>query len=318
MTRRRRWLKLAPVLAVVVMLANGACSGRGGGDLATGDVASAADTGPVAVITEDPTCIEFSAFTIDAGNKLDAGFNKVDASIPASSWSEQTRQAYESGRGALTEYADRVVGLSKKTPHRVMRELYGQLTAYYRAFVAEIDGYTPDDLRLLDIANNAYASLNTICRAVGNQSAPRIASQVAAAAPPTSIAPVGDVDNPQKMLTATLELCPTWAARNDLVYQKTSVWETISHDNPASKWNSLEKTTYDKVAQLMARSVYEVNKIGRSSGNPLVEDFLVLAAQYQDAFLQALPTYEPEDLALYSTQQNLGKLVGSACDSVKG
>ena len=45
----------------------------------------------------------------------------------------------------------------------------------------------------------------------------------------------------------------------------------------------------------MSANADEMERLGRQSGNPTFEDIAVLAAQYQRAYVTALPTYTSAD-----------------------
>jgi hypothetical protein len=62
----------------------------------------------------------------------------------------------------------------------------------------------------------------------------------------------------------------------------------------------------------------ELEQIARSSGNPVMEDFLVMAAQYYRAYVGAIPTYNNADNQLYEVAQKSRVAVVSACDLVQG
>ena len=60
----------------------------------------------------------------------------------------------------------------------------------------------------------------------------------------------------------------------------------------------------------------DVERLGRSSGNPVLEDFAVLAAQYRRAYVLALSSYTSVDNYLANASTNLVKSVYSACKAV--
>ena len=129
--------------------------GDGGGDTSppgeTYGLASAGDTGPVNVITEDPSCAAWrkvNARLADSQN----GWAERDPSIPGADWTPNQRAQHEAVARAMSDAADQSVPLAKLTPHRVMRELYEQFIAYARAYGDAIPSYTPIDNHLASIA----------------------------------------------------------------------------------------------------------------------------------------------------------------------
>ena len=126
--------------------------GSGGGGSAASisavpsDIASANDTGPVAIITEDPTCKAY----IDIYNSLASiqsnGWNAERRTLgPSSEWTPDQRSHVQAVVTALRNAAEQIVPLAKQTPHRVMRELYEQFVAYGRGYADSSTSYTPVD-----------------------------------------------------------------------------------------------------------------------------------------------------------------------------
>ena len=64
---------------------------------------------------------------------------------------------------------------------------------------------------------------------------------------------------------------------------------------------------------MMTAHADDLEKMGRHSDNPMLEDFAVLSAQYQRAFVKALPTYTPADNYLGEAATFLASTVNSAC-----
>src|SRR4051794_13454949 len=125
-------LAVIAVTVVITVLVVGKNSGGGESPTPTNgngsDFASANDKGPANIIDGDPTCDSWSR----VGTALTAAEEKVawasrDRSIPASAWTPEQRNMYESVGKAMNDAADQTVGLVKLTPHRVMRELYEQI-----------------------------------------------------------------------------------------------------------------------------------------------------------------------------------------------
>jgi hypothetical protein len=111
---RRSWLWLTVGIVVVGTLVFGAI--RYGSERHP-SAASAGDTGPIAVITSDPTCAEFLPTNIEV-------FEKLRSKDP------DVRNL--KSVGAPLEV---IAGLAQKTHHRVTRELYEQYIAYTYALL---------------------------------------------------------------------------------------------------------------------------------------------------------------------------------------
>lgn len=57
-------------------------------------------------------------------------------------------------------------------------------------------------------------------------------------------------------------------------------------------------------------------QLGRRSGNPTLEDFAVLSAQYSRAYVQGLQSYVPADRYLYKTASYSNGAINAACQAV--
>lgn len=57
-------------------------------------------------------------------------------------------------------------------------------------------------------------------------------------------------------------------------------------------------------------------QLGRRSGNPTLEDFAVLSAEYNRAYVQALPTYVRADGYLNDTASYSSGVIATACEAV--
>jgi hypothetical protein len=63
----------------------------------------------------------------------------------------------------------------------------------------------------------------------------------------------------------------------------------------------------------MSNHADELERLGRQSDNPTLEDIAVLAAQYQRAYVAALPNYTSADNFLSETATLLAKAIDWAC-----
>src|ERR1700722_18947787 len=205
---------LATVVAVVLLFGGGgsgvpkgAQSDNGSGQEGAAAVASAKDTGPVAVITEDPSCAGWASINNELAHSGDGLWNERDRSVPASAWTPKLRAQFIAAAQSMRGAAAQAVGLVKLTPHRVMRELYQQFIAYARAYAERVPKYTPADNNLAGAANSASSALGSICAAITDGPAAARGPLVPPAAPPSDIAPVGNPANPQPFLTTTNPVC---------------------------------------------------------------------------------------------------------------
>src|ERR1700753_1516775 len=99
---------LATIVAAVLLFGDGGSGPKGGSDNGPGQetaaVASARDTGPVAVITDDPSCTAWAAINNQLANSGQGLWNDRDRSVPASAGTPKLRAQFiaagQSMRGA--------------------------------------------------------------------------------------------------------------------------------------------------------------------------------------------------------------------------
>jgi hypothetical protein len=294
----------------------------GGGPTSTptngnSDFASANDTGPVNIIAEDPTCEAWVRVAREYSEKAKSvNWGDRDFSVPASAWTPEQRAMYESGGKAMAEAADQTVNLVKLTPHRVMRELYEQFIAYTRAFVDSIPSYVAADGNLATVSDAIDSGLNNICSAISFHSAAPIAPLIHDSAPPSKVSRLGDPSAPVKFLTTSNSICAEWASNITTYDDDTAAWVKIDATIPATQWTPEQKSINDAVVPVMTSNASDLERMGRQSDNAVLEDFAVLAAQYQRAIALALPTYTSADGFLSQSATFLVKTVNLACEAV--
>lgn len=330
----RRWVLLALTLVAVIAVtvactmwlthrdsgnqagpASGSPQASGGSN---GEIASANDTGPVGIITEDPTCEPFLGMQTQVTSQL-ADWNNRDGSIPSSSWTPAQRQSFETAARVFRAEADQLVPLARDTPHRVTREIYEQIIAYDRAYADAIPEYRPADDDLATARNSLGATQVNVCTAISSFVAANRGPSVPEAAPPTRVATLGDPANPKRFLTSPSEACPKIKALAQRQASLLDQWVSTANINiPASQRSAADKVTWDTAATVFGRGADDLDQLARSSGNPVMEDFLILSAQYFRAYVGAIPTYVSSDNQLYEVAQKSRSAVRSACDLVQG
>jgi hypothetical protein len=246
-----------------------------------------------------------------------AGWAKRDASVPVTAWTPEQREIYESAGRVLRGEADQAVDLARATPHRVMRELYEQTVVYFRAYADSIPSYRPEDDALARVGNSTAGAIFRICDAITNLSAIDRAPLVPTVAPPSTPAPVGDPNNPQRFLTGPSPVCSRLRSQNSSDDAQLSDWLNL-RKVAVAQWNPGDKAIWDDAGRILTLGAAATEEIGRSSGNPVVADFLVLSAQYYRAFVAAIPSFAVPDAQLYSAAQNAAASVDAACDAVIG
>jgi hypothetical protein len=316
---------LATVVAVVLLFGGGdsgapkgAHSDQGSASDAAPGIASSKDTGPVAVITEDPSCAAWTAINNELANSGTGLWNERDRSVPASAWTPKQRAQYLAAAQSMRGAAAQAVGLVKLTPHRVMRELYEQFIAYARAYAARVPKYTPPDNTLAGTANSASSALGAICAAITDGSAAARGPLVQPSAPPSDIAQVGNPANPTPFLTDANPVCNDWKSAVDQFGKNTDAWQKMDPNVPAIYWNREQKDINYAVAPVMNSYASTLEQLGRQSDNAIWQDFASLSAQYRRAFVVSLPTYTPTDNHLANAANYLSTTILGACIAVGG
>lgn len=277
------------------------------------DIASANDTGPVAVILEDPSCAMQSPVIIAYAKRTKNGWEKRNPELPATEWTPEIRGMHEAAGQAFRDGADQLIPSAKATPHRAMRELYEQFIAYGRAYADSIPSYTPIDNNLAVAAVHAADAIDRICAAIGYGSAPARGPLVPALPTPSEVAQVRDPANAQTLLSDPNRVCPEWISAMEQYNINVDSWNKTSPDIPGFDWSPEQRKINDDVVPAMKLFNTQLSALGRESGNPTLRDFANLAVQYRQAYLAALPTYTPADKYLVSAASRIAGLVDSAC-----
>ena len=283
------------------------------------EFASADDKGSVGIIAEDPTCEAWGRVAREYSAQAQAvNWSGRDQSVPASAWTPEQRTTYETVGKGMTSAADQTVNLVKLTPHRVMRELYEQFIAYARAFTDRIPTYTANDGYLAGTTDAITSGLAAICSAIDYRSAPTIAPLIPEAAPPSVISTPGNPDNPQRFLTIADPLCSEWSSELTKFSADTAAWRAIDPKISSSQWSPDQKAINDAVAPVMAAHADDLERLGRRSNSPTLQDFAILSAQYFRAYVKALPTYTATDNYLSESATYLAVTINAACKAAGG
>ncbi|WP_235624213.1 hypothetical protein [Mycolicibacterium goodii] len=279
-------------------------------------LASAGDTGPVSIITDDPTCDAWNTVAGESASVTNSvKWDDRDTSIPASAWTDDQRAMYDRVATAMTRAADQAEGLVTQTPHRVIRELYEQFIAYTRAFVETVPSYVPADNNLTVAASGAGNGLANLCGAIRYRSAQAVAPLVPGASNP-SYQSRDDERTTTLLLTDNNPICGPWNSLVSKFSEDTRAWREIDKNISAADWTPEQKAMNDQVAPVMLASADEMERLGRESGSPALEDIAILAAQYRRGFVASLPTYTSADSYLELTTTNLVRLINWACKAV--
>ncbi|CKG83297.1 Uncharacterised protein [Mycolicibacterium smegmatis] len=203
---------------------------------ASAEVASADDTGPVSVITDDPSCAAQYPIMTTWIRTSKNGWGQRDPSIPASSWSPEIRSQYDEVADALRNAADQIVPVARMAQHRVMRELYEQFIAYSRTYAASIPDYAPPADQFARVTIAITETIGNICSAIEFGSAAARGPLVTPLAPPTQVSPIGNTNDPQRFLLTRDPVCDEWAHVMDQFKSDTTAWVQTDPNIPATDW----------------------------------------------------------------------------------
>lgn len=306
------------ITAVVLRSDSDSGSGGKGGSSSTSGIASADDTGPVGIITAEPTCTLFGQINNALVAQEQNGWIDRDPSVPASALSPEQRRTYEAVGAAIRDATDQFVTLARQTPHRVTRELYEQSIAYGRAYVDSIPHLTANDDQLVRTFNSATGALVGICEAINYGSAAARAVLVDSPSSPSRTASVGDPSRPVRFISASGSICSQWLAMASKSGDDLTAWRAIDSGIPATEWTPEQKAVNDDAAQIFLALADNTQSLAQQTDDPILQDFLTLNAQYQRAYAKALPTYVPADGYLSNAGMSAGSTITAACRAVGG
>lgn len=281
---------------------------------ANGDIASADDTGPVSIITEDPTCEPSRPIISTLSQRQKQGWAERDITIPASEWTVNQRSMHEDVADAMLRAADQTIELAKLTPHRVMRELYLQAVAYWRAYANAIPTYTETDNTLAVITTDLAGAIVSICAAIQYGSAAE-RGPLTPAAPTPNFTPIDiNVESPQAFLSEQENsVCPEWKEVSRRFDSEITPWQEIDPNLPGSQWTPEQRATMNQAAETMKRYSKDLQEIGARSGNSTFQDFASLSSIYWEAFAASIDSYSSADSYLSSTANYANFTVYYAC-----
>jgi hypothetical protein len=329
-----KWLLGAVVLVVVVAVSVGATLLFTRGDSGenppaatssspsrssvASDIASADDTGQVGIITEDPTCAPWTPINNTLAQRENNGWGSRDPSLPAIVWTSEIRKMFAEVGDAMREAADQAVPLAKMTPHRVMRELYEQFIAYARAYDEKIPSYTAVDDHLANVAVSASLTLTYICDAADFGSAAARGPLTTPTASPNEVARPDDSAKPQRFLLSPDSICAEWRSAQSQFNTDIAVWAQTDPQIPVAQWTADQQAQSDAVTPVLRKYADNMQSTSKRSDNLTLQDFASASATYLRAYVEALPTYGPNDRFLFTTAAQTSVLIDQACLAVGG
>jgi hypothetical protein len=279
------------------------------------DIASANDTGPVEIITEEPTCEAYRGINNAlAGVQSNGWSDERDRLGPNSEWTPTQREQVNSIATAMRNASEKVVPLAKQTPHRVVRELYEQFIAYGRAYAESVPSYTPPDNYLASVNVSVGSALMTMCDAIAYGATNR-ALTIAPAQPPTDVAPPGDPGNPTRFLATSSDACSEWLELDVSFRARTSEWQAMDSGLTSTQWTAEQRRIQMAALPEISGLAGRVSELGRQSGNAILEDFAETASLYLRAYVTSGDSYVAADSYLTATAFRLRNTVSAACQS---
>ena len=286
---------------------------------ANGDIASADDTGPVSIITEDPTCEPSRPITDTLAEQERQGWDSRDYTIPAKSWTAQQRAMHEGVADAMRSAADQAVELAKKTPHRVMRELYEQSIVFWRAYADSIPNYTAADNYFAMAAGSASGAIVSICSAIDLRAAQSRGPLTTTGAAPDDVSAPLNVAEPTIFVdSSNASACRDWTSASNRFDEYSSIsWHSVDQNVPASKWNQDQRSTMTTAAARISQFADELADLQARTENKVLADFAELAVQYWRAFAIAIPSYTTPDSYLSGAAAYSTCLIVNACAAAR-
>jgi hypothetical protein len=323
-----KWLlgAIAVLLVIVATIGATLLFTRDGGSDASGpsasgvasDIASADDTGPVSIITEEPTCDAFSAINNSLADIQNQGWGDLRSTLGhTSSWTPDQRSQVDAVATAMHNASDQVVSLAKQTPHRLVREIYGQFIASGREYANNIAQYTPADDGLASVNVSASSALIGICNAIQSGSTGRSLA-ISPAQPPTKIGPPTNPADASLLVESSTPMCAEWVRREEEFDAETREWQGRDTGMPATQWTPERKALEASAGPLLDAFSSDIAAAGRGAENPVLEDFATAAALYLRAYTSARSSYTDADSWLAYTGFRIAGIVSGACRAVGG
>lgn len=320
-SRRTRWLIALGVLSVVVALciALVVVNSGGPGDAMAGTptppVASAGDTGPIELITEDTTCVDWSGVAAAVGNTREAGWDDRDPRVPASSWTPDQRARFTAVGDALRSGADTAVRLAAQTPHRAMRGLYEAFVVYGRAYADSLLNYRAEDDYLAQTSLAASDAITHICAANDSTAASSQVARLTPVAPPTARPIAYTSAAPERFLPQPNRMCSRWAQDKTAFLTRLRPWSALDPRIPVGKLTAAQVQVYADTAKTVTQFAERMEATGRSSANPVLEDFATLGALYFRAYSHAVSLVWPGDHDMARAALAINDLVAAGCSA---
>ena len=280
-------------------------------------VASADDTGPLALLTSDVTCGPWDNVQTAIGVAQRRGWAQRDPSVPATEWEPGVQAQYEAVGDALRSGTDTAVTLGAQTPSRAMRELYDAFVVYGRAYADALPTYRAQDDALATTSLAALDSITNVCAANRSITAMPQLPDVEPAPPPTTPPTVGDPANPVRFLPSAQPnpACGQWLSASADLRTQIQPWLALDPGVGVGQWTAEQRSVQDDAARTFAAHADAMEGAGRRSGNATFEDFATFGALYLRAFVAEEPLYWSGVHDLAEVGLSVDGLLAAACQA---
>lgn len=279
-------------------------------------MASADDLQPVTIITDEPTCSTWNSINDSLAAAQQNGWQNRDPSLPASVWNSQQRSEYTAVAKSFSGAADRAIALASQTPHRTVRYIYEQFSAYAKAYADKIPLYEPSDDHLARVTIGASLAINSICNAIAYDSASARALLVKPTGSEVSEVAPSSGNRPNQLITAWDSECSDWVSLVNQYAVDIANWQSTDPRVSAAQWDSSQKAINDSAVPVMESFADTAAELGAKSDTPALRDLAELAAQYRRTFAASIPTYTPADNYLNEAATGLTGAIYEACKAV--
>lgn len=311
-------IAIAVGITVIVMSRGGDSGSSASPTGVPNDIASANDTGPVSVITDEPTCDAFVSKNNSLADIQANGWgNQRSVLGTAQEWTSDQRTQVEAVAPATRRAADQIEPLTARTPHRVVRELYQQFIAFGRAYADSVPNYTLPDNGLASANVNASSALVGICNSIAYGSAARSLALEPMGRPVNRTNP-DRLKDVHRFITTRDPACTSFQQLSDRFNVDTAAWQRLDSGLAAPQWTAEQRAIQYAALPFLSSWASDMERVGRSSENAVLEDFSATAAIYLRAYVAVGDNYRGSDSWLSFVSVKLNQVILGACRAVAG
>lgn len=307
------WIVLAVSLSVVVAIVVGLLVWRGPSEsdnLGSGDPSRVAANGvdrTVGLVHEkDPVCDEWIRLSAELAEK-EKIWSAADRGTPATMWTERQRETFADLSKAMKTAADQFESILPSARNVVLQELIAQVIVHLRIFVDKVPNYVEADKSIAGVAGNFGTATTFICTAV-----PLLPSRVDDNAAPSEVA---DPSALTPFMKTRDSICDEFVAVLDRQDAALAGWYATDWTIPSTKWTPNQRKLSDAVREVLERDLVRFGEFAKKAKDRIVGDLLTTQNAYMEAFVDALPTYVPDDNQFWTVGSSLGGGIKAACEA---